>query len=31
MRVDGRTRPSTKAGGVVKYALSMLRCDGDRK
>ena len=31
MRVDGRARPSTEADGVVKYALLMLGCDGDRK
>ena len=31
MRVDGRTRPSTEAGVVVKYAALMLGCDGDRK
>ena len=30
MRVDGRTRPSTEAGSVVKYALLRLGCDGDR-
>ena len=31
MRVVGRTRPNTEAGGVVKYALLMLGCDGERK